>query len=733
MPDVKSIPFRQANGSGHYESKQLPNNNADFLAILGLPTAVGNVTSASPSSLDGQLATYWGTTGLVIKASAAIGIVDLVDGKVTTRLSPTGDIVGTLGAQTLNAKTLTNCVISGGVTGITKADVGLGNVDNTSDVNKPVSTAVQLALNLKENLANKNVANGYAGLDSGGKVLTSQLPSTVQGTVSYQGTWNANTNTPAIPAAAAGNKGWYYVVSVAGNVTISGVSSWGVGDWLVSNGAAWDKVDNTDAVASVAGKTGAVVLDRADVQLGNVDNTSDAAKNSAAATLTNKTISGASNSLTVRLDADVVNNLPVANLNNGIGANNQTWWCGDGQWKAPTGAGDVIGPAGAIDGEIALFGGATGKIIRRPVGTEIATQINPSVWAVRLRSYNAVGNPNFEIDQRNVGAGVVGIGAGGFVQDRWKVGKAGTMVLNSTQPVETVFAPGTNFAVSNNYQAITITTQQASLGANDYLYLRQIVEGSNMRELISDVHSMSLLVRSNVAPLKFGVAFRDGAATRSLCKLCNIPTANVWTLITLPNLPVWGAGGGWSVLPGVAGYEIIITLAAGANFTASSNDSWQTGNFQGAVGQDNFFAKPNGSAFHVAFVQHEPGSGCTSLMDCPWQQNYDDCLRYYSKSYPYATATGTVTFAGAIGNFIVAGAPAAFGGLQWPKRMAKTPSIGIYNPQTGAANVAYDGTSGTSFSVSVASVSETGLLQLSGSGMTAFHPLQIHYAADTGW
>ena len=35
--------------------------------------------------------------------------------------------------------------------GVTKAQVGLGNVDNTSDANKPVSTATQTALNLKAN------------------------------------------------------------------------------------------------------------------------------------------------------------------------------------------------------------------------------------------------------------------------------------------------------------------------------------------------------------------------------------------------------------------------------------------------------------------------------------------------------------------------------------------------------------------------------------------------------
>ena len=38
-----------------------------------------------------------------------------------------------------------------GVVVLTKTDVGLGNVENTSDANKPISTATQTALNLKQN------------------------------------------------------------------------------------------------------------------------------------------------------------------------------------------------------------------------------------------------------------------------------------------------------------------------------------------------------------------------------------------------------------------------------------------------------------------------------------------------------------------------------------------------------------------------------------------------------
>lgn len=44
-------------------------------------------------------------------------------------------------------------IATGNPHGTTKADLGLGSVDNTADTAKPVSTAQQTALNLKANLA----------------------------------------------------------------------------------------------------------------------------------------------------------------------------------------------------------------------------------------------------------------------------------------------------------------------------------------------------------------------------------------------------------------------------------------------------------------------------------------------------------------------------------------------------------------------------------------------------
>jgi hypothetical protein len=50
------------------------------------------------------------------------------------------------------------------VTGLTKSNVGLQNVDNTSDLNKPVSTAQQTALNLKANLASPTFTGTVSGI-----------------------------------------------------------------------------------------------------------------------------------------------------------------------------------------------------------------------------------------------------------------------------------------------------------------------------------------------------------------------------------------------------------------------------------------------------------------------------------------------------------------------------------------------------------------------------------------
>ena len=84
------------------------------------------------------------------------------------------------------------------------------------------------------------------------------------GALVYKGTWNASTNTPTLQSGV-GNKGDYYVVSVAGSTNLDGITTWNVGDWAVFNGSAWQKIDNQDFVLSVNGYQGVVVLGATDV------------------------------------------------------------------------------------------------------------------------------------------------------------------------------------------------------------------------------------------------------------------------------------------------------------------------------------------------------------------------------------------------------------------------------------------------------------------------------------
>lgn len=129
------------------------------------------------------------------------------------------------------------------------------------------STAVQ-TVNTKSGpnvtLAPSDIGtNGVAALDSNGKIQLVNIPDSILGGVNYQGTWDASTNTPTLVSPPdSTTKGFYYKVTVAG--TQFGID-FTVGDWIISNGAAWDKVDAQDTVASVNGKTGAVVLNAVDV------------------------------------------------------------------------------------------------------------------------------------------------------------------------------------------------------------------------------------------------------------------------------------------------------------------------------------------------------------------------------------------------------------------------------------------------------------------------------------
>jgi hypothetical protein len=361
---------------------------------------------------------------------------------------------------------------------------------------------------------------------------------------------------------------------------------------------------------------------------------------------------------------------------------------------------------------------------------------NPKIWSARLRSFNAIGNPTFEVDQRNCNNSV-SYGAGtvtGFICDRWNVAKV--LATGTAFPVCQVIpggptnVPGTSFAITRSRLLYQTSAAQGTLAAGEYAQMLTYVEGPRFRELINDVHSLQLLVSCDISPLKFSVSIRDFPATKSIVYLCTY-TGGV-QLITIPNIPVFPAGN-FSTAPGAAGYQLSVNVACGSTLTAPAAGSWQSGNFLGAPGMDNFAANASKN-FYVYFIQHEPGPLCTTPMDCPFTQNYDDSLRYFCKSYDYGTKAGTVTYVGQSSGYGPVGWSSVWGVPRFPKPMAKAPAVSIYNSVSGAINSATDG--GTTYAT-------TGGQDVGLSGFSHFSinpnvaagaaPIYFHFTSDTGW
>lgn len=91
---------------------------------------------------------------------------------MTAIYSGDGDFVGQFGSSAVSGESVTSVNTKTGDVVLTKSDIGLSNIDNTSDLNKPISNATKLALDAKADLVN-------------GLIPSSQLPSYVDDVLEY--------------------------------------------------------------------------------------------------------------------------------------------------------------------------------------------------------------------------------------------------------------------------------------------------------------------------------------------------------------------------------------------------------------------------------------------------------------------------------------------------------------------------------------------------------------------
>lgn len=205
---------------------------------------------------------------------------------------------------------------------------------------------------------------------------------------------------------SAGSEGQlaYYAspgTTVAGNASvtvIAGAVTFGVPGSVVGSLSLANATSGTIKFNPVAGALGSSVITVPAV-------TDTLAAIAATQALTNKTIDGASNTLTVLAASQLSGNIPVTNLNSGTSASSTTFWRGDGTWVTPATAtatdtqvwsatanvyvdGAHLNSAGAI---VALSDAAT-------IATDMTTGIN---FSVTLGGNRTLGAPTNTQDGRS--------------------------------------------------------------------------------------------------------------------------------------------------------------------------------------------------------------------------------------------------------------------------------------------------------------------------------------------
>lgn len=268
--------------------------------ISGGGGGAGDVVGPA-SATNNNIAVFDGVTGKLIKDGGKT--IATLDSAIATALSAANAAqsdIDTHEADVLNPH------------GVTKSQVGLGSVDNTSDLDKPVSTAQQTAFDGKSNVGHTHVEADITDLvhytssdfdtDFGSKNTdnlsqgTTNLYMTVgeqsklgyisitqsvdlddietrvdalDASVVLKGTWDASSG--SFPGGGTAQAGYSWIVSVSG--TVDGVD-FVANDRILAvldNASTttysgnWHKLDYTDQVLSVAGKTGAVTLLTSDI------------------------------------------------------------------------------------------------------------------------------------------------------------------------------------------------------------------------------------------------------------------------------------------------------------------------------------------------------------------------------------------------------------------------------------------------------------------------------------
>jgi hypothetical protein len=161
--DIHPLTWDSATNQSKYSSliafanTKAPIIDPTFTGSVTLPSVDINTTNNNLAATTGYVKTS--ITNLVNSAPSTLDTLN----EIATALGNDPNLATTLTTQIGLKAPINNPTFTGTVSGITKTMVGLNNVDNTTDVNKPISTATQTALDTKLNLSGGTLTGGLTG------------------------------------------------------------------------------------------------------------------------------------------------------------------------------------------------------------------------------------------------------------------------------------------------------------------------------------------------------------------------------------------------------------------------------------------------------------------------------------------------------------------------------------------------------------------------------------------
>jgi len=245
LPSIFSVSGSPVTGSGTLTATLNSETANTFFAApngsAGTPTFRALVAADVPTLNQNTTGTAASVTGATQSAITSIPNLATV-GTITTGVwngTPVANSYLANSSITING----NAVSLGGSTTVTAVNpyaltIGTG----LSGTSYNGASAVTIAL------ANSGVTAGTYGSASVIPVLTvnaqgqiTSISTQATNAPSYQGTWNASTNTPTL-TSSVGTQGYYYIVSVAGTTNLDGNALWSVGDWAIFGNGKWERI-----------------------------------------------------------------------------------------------------------------------------------------------------------------------------------------------------------------------------------------------------------------------------------------------------------------------------------------------------------------------------------------------------------------------------------------------------------------------------------------------------------